>query len=52
MSADHLHRLDVINNPHGKAINSPTRLLFGLTISDWLLLLTGIGLAAAILLFF
>jgi hypothetical protein len=50
MSVDQPRGLNVAENHRGNAISSDTGGLLGLRISDWLLLLAGVGIAAAILL--
>ena len=49
MSVDHPRDLDVIDTVRENAIQSISGSFLGLRISDWLFLLAGVGIAAAIL---
>jgi len=50
MSVDHPRRLDVIDSASENAVQSISGSLLGLRISDWMFLLAGVGIGAAILL--
>jgi len=50
MSVDHPRDLDVIESSRGNAIQSITSSFLGLSMSDWVLLMAGIGVAAAVVL--
>jgi hypothetical protein len=50
MSVDHPRDLDVIEGPRGNAIQSITGSFLGLSMSDWILLVAGIGVAATVVL--
>jgi hypothetical protein len=50
MAVDRPNDLDVIDTPREDPMQSISGSLLGLHISDWMFLLAGVGIAAAILL--
>jgi len=50
MSVNYPRDLDLIESPRGNAIQSTIGSLLGFYISDWMILLAGVGIAAAIVL--
>ena len=50
MPMDYPRASDLLEIPRANAIQSTAASLLGLYLSDWIFLLTGVGIAAAILL--